>query len=171
MFVIVCVINQSGTPPFLKLERFSSGRRAKIDDTCSMCDDDRPHICHNHHNHWLCKSFESRVKFSTGYMKESDLSVIFYSVCNLTHVIVIHPPFTFTQCVIRLVNQHTYNNFHTVHDLSSRMEVYAVLLRGNFCCKFMHIQESTFNTSNCNYVKKKRQILGMDGDDGTARKA
>ena len=35
-----CVCHQSGVPPFLKLERFSSGRRGNIDDTCSMCDDD-----------------------------------------------------------------------------------------------------------------------------------
>ena len=39
VIVIVCVINH-GLPPFLKLERFSSGRRGNIDDTCSMCDDD-----------------------------------------------------------------------------------------------------------------------------------
>ena len=59
-----------------------------------------PHICHNHHNLWLCKSFESSVKFSTGYMKESALSVISYRVCNLTHGVVFHPPINFTQCVI-----------------------------------------------------------------------
>ena len=46
-----------------------------------------PHICHNHHNRWLCKSFESSVKFSIGYMKESALSVISYRLCNLTHTI------------------------------------------------------------------------------------
>ena len=46
-----------------------------------------PHICHNHYNRWLCKSFESSVKFSTGYMKESALSVISYRLCNLTHAI------------------------------------------------------------------------------------
>ena len=35
------------------------------------------HICHNHHNRWLCKGFESSVKFSTWYMKESALGVIY----------------------------------------------------------------------------------------------
>ena len=59
-----------------------------------------PHICHNHHNRWLCKSFESSVKYSKGYMKESALSVIFYRVCNLTHGVVFHSPCNFTQCVI-----------------------------------------------------------------------
>ena len=59
-----------------------------------------PHICHNHHNRWLCKSFESSVKFSSGYMKESALSVIFYNLCNLTHGLVFDPPCNFTQCVI-----------------------------------------------------------------------
>ena len=42
------------------------------------------HICHNHHNRWLCKSFESSVKVSTGYMKESALSVICYSLQSYT---------------------------------------------------------------------------------------
>ena len=43
-----------------------------------------------------------------------------------------HPPCNFTQCVIWLAIQHTYHNFHTIHDLSSRMVVYAVSLQGNF---------------------------------------
>ena len=49
-----------------------------------------PHICHNHHNRWSCKSFESSVKFSTGYMKEvfwvySFLqSVQSYTWCNVS---------------------------------------------------------------------------------------
>ena len=49
---------------------------------------------------WLCKSFELCVKFSTEYMKESDLSVYLYRVCNLTHFVVFHSPCNFTQCVI-----------------------------------------------------------------------
>ena len=59
-----------------------------------------PHICHKHHNCWLCEGFESRVKFSTGYMRESALSVIFYRVCNLTHGVVFHRPCKFTQRLI-----------------------------------------------------------------------
>ena len=56
-----------------------------------------PHICHNHHNRWLCKSFESSVKFSTGYMNESALSVLFfYRVCNVTHGVVFHLACNFT---------------------------------------------------------------------------
>ena len=54
------------------------------------------HICHNHHNRWLCKSFESSVKFSTGYMKESALSVICYSVQSYT----IHMVLCFTHLAI-----------------------------------------------------------------------
>ena len=45
------------------------------------------HICHNHHNRWLCKSFESSVKFSTGYMKESALSVILFTECAILHMV------------------------------------------------------------------------------------
>ena len=54
-----------------------------------------PHIRHNHHNRWLCKSFESSVKFSTGYMKESALSVIFlqsvqsYTGCSISPTLAI----------------------------------------------------------------------------------
>ena len=82
-----------------------------------------PHICHNHHNRWLCKSFESSVKLSAGYSKESGLSVITHRVYNLTQGVVFHSPCNFTQCVIWLAIQHTYHNFHTIHDLSSRMVV------------------------------------------------
>ena len=31
------------------------------------------HICHNHHNRWLCKKIQSSVKFSNGYVKETAL--------------------------------------------------------------------------------------------------
>ena len=56
-----------------------------------------PHICHNHHNRWLYKSFESSVKI---FMKESALSVFFYRVCNIPHGVVFHPHCNFTHCVI-----------------------------------------------------------------------
>ena len=29
------------------------------------------HICHNHHNRWLCKKILSSVKFSNGYVNET----------------------------------------------------------------------------------------------------
>ena len=73
--------------------------RSQDDSNCGNWSD-FPHICHNHHNCWLCKSFESSVKFSTWYMKESALSVIFYRVCNLTHGVVFHPTSNFKQFVI-----------------------------------------------------------------------
>ena len=41
-----------------------------------------PHICHNHHNRWLCKSFESSVKFSKIEGKETDL--ILHKMCSFT---------------------------------------------------------------------------------------
>ena len=50
-----------------------------------------PHICHNHHNRWLCKRLKSSVKSSAKYMKEIALRVFFYRVCNLTHGVVFHP--------------------------------------------------------------------------------
>ena len=40
------------------------------------------HICHNHHNRWLCKKFQSSVKFSNGYVTETDL--ILHKMCGFT---------------------------------------------------------------------------------------
>ena len=40
------------------------------------------HICHNHHNRWLCKKLQSSVKFSNGYVKEN---VQFYKKCVILH--------------------------------------------------------------------------------------
>ena len=40
------------------------------------------HICHNHHNRWLCKNVQSSVKFSNGYVKEN---VQFYKKCVTLH--------------------------------------------------------------------------------------
>ena len=64
------------------------------------------HICHNHHNRWLCKKIQSSVKFSNGYVKETDLilhkmcsftksewftqilkCVIWYTMCNFRHCV------------------------------------------------------------------------------------
>ena len=41
------------------------------------------HICHNHHNRWLCKNIQSSVKFSNVYVKEAAL--ILHKMCNLAH--------------------------------------------------------------------------------------
>ena len=43
-----------------------------------------PDICHNHHNRWLCKLFQSNVKFSSGYVNETALiaSGVFPEVFN-----------------------------------------------------------------------------------------
>ena len=43
---------------------------------------DTPHICHNHHNRWLCKKNQSGVKFSNGYVKETAL--ILHTMCSFT---------------------------------------------------------------------------------------
>ena len=60
-----------------------------------------PYICQNHHNRWLCESFESSVKFSIGYVKTCfqcnfvqsvqsytccsvSLTLQVYTTCNLT---------------------------------------------------------------------------------------
>ena len=40
------------------------------------------HICHNHHNRWLCKNVQSSVKFSNGYVNEN---VQFYKKCVILH--------------------------------------------------------------------------------------
>ena len=40
------------------------------------------HICHNHHNRWLCKKNQSSVKFSNGYVKETAL--ILHTMCSFT---------------------------------------------------------------------------------------
>ena len=41
-----------------------------------------PDICHNHHNRWLCKLFQSSVKFSSGYVNETAL--ILRNMCSFT---------------------------------------------------------------------------------------
>ena len=41
-----------------------------------------PDNCHNHHNRWLCKIFQSSVKFSNGYVNETAL--ILYKMCSFT---------------------------------------------------------------------------------------
>ena len=70
-------------------------------------DDGILHICHNHHNRWLCKKNQSSVKFSNGYVKETAL--ILHKMCHFTQKCVIYTHsevfiFThrvfFTQCVI-----------------------------------------------------------------------
>ena len=40
------------------------------------------HICHNHHNRWLCKKNLSSVKFSNGYVKETVL--LLHKMCSFT---------------------------------------------------------------------------------------
>ena len=40
------------------------------------------HICHNHHNRWLCKNIQSSVKFANGYVKETAL--ILNKMCSFT---------------------------------------------------------------------------------------
>ena len=41
-----------------------------------------PDICRNHHNRWLCKLFQSSVKFSSGYVNETAL--ILHNMCSFT---------------------------------------------------------------------------------------
>ena len=45
-----------------------------------------PHICHNHRNRWLCKSFESSVKFSQGTWKKV-LWVSSFIECAISHMV------------------------------------------------------------------------------------
>ena len=53
------------------------------------------HICHNHHNRWLCKTIQSSVKFSYGYVKENAL--ILHKISSFTkHVIY----YTTSKCVV-----------------------------------------------------------------------
>ena len=40
------------------------------------------HICHNHHNRWLCKNIKPSVKFANGYVKET--AVILHKMCSFT---------------------------------------------------------------------------------------
>ena len=99
---IQCIIH-----PFHRL--YTAWRRSAIIQSSTLKPGDHPsgesskhhttlHICHNHHNRWLCKKNQSSVKFSNGYVKETDLilhkmcsftkSEWFYTnskVCNLTH--------------------------------------------------------------------------------------
>ena len=44
-----------------------------------------PHICHNHHNRWLCKKFQSSVKFSKVERKETNL--ISHKMCSFTKIV------------------------------------------------------------------------------------
>ena len=122
---------------------------------CLIPAEGTPRICHNHHNRWLCKSFESSVKFSTGCTQKSALSVIFYRVCNLTQYmvyVVFHPHQFYTMC--NLTSKHTYHNFHTIHDLSSRIVVYAVLSRGNFWLQIYALSSVKFPQLHSGCVKK-----------------
>ena len=66
------------------------------------------HICHNHHNRWLCKKNQSSVKFSHGYVKETAL--IIHTMCSFTKksvsftqilkYVILHTECNFTQCVL-----------------------------------------------------------------------
>ena len=44
-----------------------------------------PHICHNHHNRWLCKKFQSSVKFYKVERKETNL--ILHKRCSFTKIV------------------------------------------------------------------------------------
>ena len=50
-----------------------------------------PHICHNHHNRWLCKKFQSSVKMFNGDEKET--------AQILQKCVVLQKVFDFTQIV------------------------------------------------------------------------
>ena len=49
------------------------------------------HICHNHHNRWLCKNIQSSVKFPMGMWKKMlwycIKCAVFQKVCNFTHIV------------------------------------------------------------------------------------
>ena len=79
-----------GSTPFVQPQRTKSRRtkdkvkahegpptRSQIPKHISIL-----HICHNHHNRWLCKTIQSSVKFSNGYAKE-----IAQKVCNFTQIL------------------------------------------------------------------------------------
>ena len=62
------------------------------------------HICHNHHNRWLCKKIQSSVKFSYGYVKENAL--ILHKISSFTkHVIY----YTTSKCVVETVCNLSHN--------------------------------------------------------------
>ena len=65
---------QQDTPSNMKLtaERHKLGQAAII-----------LHICHNHHNRWLCKNIQSSVNFSNGYVKVTVL--ILHKKCVILH--------------------------------------------------------------------------------------
>ena len=46
------------------------------------------HICHNHHNRWLCKKYQPSVNFLDGYVKETAL--ILHKMCSFTKKCVIY---------------------------------------------------------------------------------
>ena len=52
-----------------------------------------PHICHSHHNRWLCKNIQSSVKFSKVEGKETYL--ILHKMCSFTKSVLFC-----TNCVI-----------------------------------------------------------------------
>ena len=66
-------------------------------------------------------------------MKESALSVFFLQSVQSYTWFSVSPTLEFyTMCNLTRI-QPSYHNFHTIHDLGSRMVVCAVLSRGNFC--------------------------------------
>ena len=73
----------------LRLQYLSFGLNSKLQQSVvlSQCSEQVsmsiPAICHNHHNRWLCKKFQSSVKFSNVSVNESALKL--HTCCHFTH--------------------------------------------------------------------------------------
>ena len=59
------------------------------------------HICHNHHNRWLCKQIQSSVKFLNGYVKQTkQTALILHKMCSFQLCSFTHSVSFYTQSVI-----------------------------------------------------------------------
>ena len=95
------------------------------------------YMCHNHHNCWLCKTFQSSVRFPIKNALNQTIMASFYTQCaitpqcvlftkcNCTHCVLFHPTCNLTHCLIWLTqfNLHiiiTHNSWSEFSDGSLR---------------------------------------------------